>query len=188
MNTTSVTLLARLRQPGEEDAWARFVELYTPLLYYWACRLGLQADDAADLVQDVFTTLVTKLPEFTYERDKSFRNWLRTVTRNRWRDVQRRRANSELKTNTSDVYQIADPDPAEVFWERDYREHLVARALELMRAEFRPSTWQACWETVVSGRPATEVATRLGMSVDAVYTAKSRVLRRLRQQLDGLLE
>jgi RNA polymerase sigma-70 factor (ECF subfamily) len=188
MNTTSVTLLERLRQPGEEEAWARFVELYTPLLYYWACRLGLQADDAADLVQDVFTTLVTKLPEFTYDPDKSFRNWLRTVTRNRWRDLQRRRASSEPKTNTSDLYRIPDPDPAEAFWETEYRQHLVARALELMRAEFQPSTWQACWETVVSGRPALEVAARLGISVDAVYTAKSRVLRRLRQQLDGLLD
>src|SRR5947209_16257345 len=78
MHTTPVSLLQRLRKPGEEQAWQRFTELYTPLLYYWTRHLGLQAQDAADLVQEVFTVLVEKLPEFAYDRNKSFRNWLRT--------------------------------------------------------------------------------------------------------------
>src|SRR5262249_50774343 len=72
MNTTSASLLNRLRPPGEEDAWTRFVKLYTPLLYTWAHRLNLQDQDAADLVQDVFATLVQKLPEFRYDRQNSF--------------------------------------------------------------------------------------------------------------------
>jgi RNA polymerase sigma-70 factor (ECF subfamily) len=75
MNSTSVSLLERLRQPAAPEDWGRFVQLYTPLLYYWACRLGLQEQDAADLVQEVFTTLVQKLPEFAYEPDRSFRGW-----------------------------------------------------------------------------------------------------------------
>src|SRR5437764_5198815 len=89
MHTTSISLLERLRQPGEAEAWQRFVDLYTPLLYYWACRLGLQEQDAADLVQEVFTLLVQKLPDFIYNRQKSFRSWLRTVLLNKWRAYRR---------------------------------------------------------------------------------------------------
>src|SRR5262245_52503939 len=91
MNSTSASLLERLRQPAEQGGWDRFIELYTPLLFYWARRLGLQDQDAADLVQDVFTTLVKKLPEFQYDACKGFRNWLRTLLVNRWRDHCRRR-------------------------------------------------------------------------------------------------
>jgi RNA polymerase sigma-70 factor (ECF subfamily) len=83
MHTTPPSLLERLRQPAEQQAWERFVELYTPLIYYWAHRVGLEGHDAADLVQDVFTVLVQKLPEFHYDPQKSFRSWLHTVTSTR---------------------------------------------------------------------------------------------------------
>jgi RNA polymerase sigma-70 factor (ECF subfamily) len=186
MHTTPVSLLERVRQPGQEQAWARFVEMYTPLLFYWARRMGLQESDAADLVQDVFTTLVQKLPEFVYDRDRSFRNWLRTVLHNRWRDQQRRAAVRGFQdSGLAEHPAPPDPDPA---WEVEYRNLLVARALELMQSEFQPTTWKACWEMVVSGRSGAEVAASLGLTVDAVYAAKSRVLRRLRQELEGLLD
>src|SRR5690348_13054594 len=92
MHTTPVSLLERVRLPGEQQAWGRFVEIYTPLLYYWSRRMGLQESDAADLVQEVFAILVTKLPQFVYDRNKSFRGWLRTILQNKWRDKQRRLA------------------------------------------------------------------------------------------------
>jgi RNA polymerase sigma-70 factor (ECF subfamily) len=87
---TPLTLLERLRQPNQPDAWARFVELYTPLLLYWARRRGLSAPDAADLVQEVFVLLVQKLPEFRHDGVRTFRGWLRTLTLNKWRDRMRR--------------------------------------------------------------------------------------------------
>jgi RNA polymerase sigma-70 factor (ECF subfamily) len=187
MHTTPVSLLERVRKPGEQQAWNRLVEMYTPLLFYWARRMGLQESDAADLVQDVFILLVHKLPEFVYDRRKSFRNWLRTILHNKWRD-RLRRASVHARQD-SGLTEMADSDDAlEELWEKEYRELLVARALELMQSDFQPTTWQACWETTVSGRPAAEVAAALGMTVDAVYAAKSRVLRRLRQELEGLLE
>lgn len=186
MLTTSVSLLQRVRDPEERAAWDRFVELYTPLLYSWAGRLGLAADDAADLVQDVFATLVQRLHDFRYDAHKSFRAWLRTVTCNRYRDFRRRAcARPQPAAVLPDVPDPATPDP---FWERDYRTYLVGRALELMQAEFQPATWRACWECVAHGRPAAEVAEELGLSVASVYAAKSRVLRRLRQELSGLLD
>jgi RNA polymerase sigma-70 factor (ECF subfamily) len=188
MNTTPVSLLERLRQPAERAAWGRFVQLYTPLLFYWARRMGLADADAADLVQDVFTLLIQKLPEFTYDRHKSFRNWLKTVTLNKWRDQQRQQAARLGEARQVPLPDLPSPDHAEAFWEAEYRRQLVGRALEVMQAEFQPATWKACWEFVACGRPASEVAAELGLSENAVYIAKCRVLRRLRQELDGLME
>jgi RNA polymerase sigma-70 factor (ECF subfamily) len=187
MNTTSPSLLERLRRPAEEESWSRFVKLYTPLLFSWARRIGLQEQDAADLVQDVLTLLVQKLPEFRYDGSKSFRGWLHTLTLNRWRETRRRGA-AEAVGNAVDLAEMPSPANDEAFWEQEYRQHLVGRALQLMQADFQPTTWKACWEFVVSGRPAAEVAAELGITLDVVYSAKSRVLRRLRQELDGLLD
>jgi RNA polymerase sigma-70 factor (ECF subfamily) len=187
MHTTSASLLRRLKQSADrETTWARFVHLYTPLLYHWARKLGLTAHDAADLVQEVFTLLLRKLPEFDYQPERSFRGWLRTVTLNRWRDLcARRRVPVE---DAALVPEPAGPDPVEVFAEEEYRRHLVRRALEVMQAEFPPATWRACWEYMIAARPPGEVARELGITVNAVYLAKSRVLSRLRQELEGLLD
>ena len=95
---TSLSLLERVCKRWDQQAWGRFVQLYSPLIFSWGWRCGLQPADAADLTQDVFTTLFQKLPEFTYDRHKSFRAWLRTVTLNHWRDRQRRIATRTLIT------------------------------------------------------------------------------------------
>jgi len=86
MHSTSPSLLERVRQRSDGEAWGRFVALYTPLLFFWARKCGLQEEDAADLTQEVFAALVEKLPAFTYDPHRSFRSWLRTVTLNLWRD------------------------------------------------------------------------------------------------------
>jgi RNA polymerase sigma-70 factor (ECF subfamily) len=186
MNTTPVSLLERLRRPGDADAWPRFVELYSPLLFAWARREGLAEADAADLVQDVFALLVCKLPEFVHDGRRSFRAWLKTVALNKLRE-NCRRAPPPGQAPDGVLDEVAGP-ASEAFWEAEYREHLAARALAVMRAEFQPATWKAFWELVVAGRPGADVARELGLSVNAVYIARSRVLRRLRQELEGLLE
>jgi RNA polymerase sigma-70 factor, ECF subfamily len=182
MNTTPVSLLERLRQPDDQSAWVRFVDLYTPLLCYWGRRAGLQEPDVSDLVQDVFQVLVRKLPTFAYDRDRTFRGWLRTILLNQWRDGIRRRVEQPLE-NGDAVADSADPN---ALIEKEYRDYLVSRALHIMKTDFQPATWQACWEHVVCGRPAAEVAAELGISVKAVYLAQARVLCRLRQELEGL--
>ena len=188
MDTTNISLLDRLKLPVDQLAWSRFVDLYTPLIYSWARQVGLQESDAADLVQEVFAALVQKMPEFSYDRHKSFRGWLRTVLLNRWRDTRRRRTEAPLAADDSAFEDLAVPDGAAELGEADYQQNLLRRALELMQADFQPATWKACWEYVVAGRPAAEVAAELGISVGAVYVAKSRVLSRLRQELDGLMD
>jgi RNA polymerase sigma-70 factor, ECF subfamily len=188
MNTTHVSLLERLRQPAPHEAWDRFVRLYTPLLYQWARRLGLPAQDAADFVQDVFTLLLRKLPSFAYDRHKRFRGWLWTVTLNHWRATRRRRRPVSPGAGDEALAELPAPGGPVAFEDAEYRDYLVGRALRAMRAEFHPATWRAFWECAAEDRPAAEVAARLGISVAAVYAAKSRVLRRLRQELDGLLD
>jgi len=188
MDSTNVSLLDRLRQPVDQNAWSRFVDLYTPLVYSWARRIGLQEPDAADLVQEVFVLLVRKMPEFVYDGHKSFRAWLRTITLNKWRDCSRRLAARPHELTGDAAPDVANHGTEDSFAEVEYRQQLVARALELMQAEFQPNTWKACWEFVVVGRPAAEVARQLGMSENAVHLAKARVLRRLRKELEGLLD
>jgi RNA polymerase sigma-70 factor (ECF subfamily) len=187
MHTTPVSLLERLREPSNRAAWDRLVELYTPLLYYWARRVGVQQTDAADLVQEVFTILVQKLPEFIYDRTKSFRSWLRTVTLNKWREKQRRDGTRREKGDGA-LSELPGTDSVEALWEAEYRDDLVRRALEVMKSEFQPATWKACWALVIDGRSAAEVATELGLSCGAVRSAKFRVLCRLREELQGLLD
>jgi len=179
--------LERLRGAHDEGAWSCFVDLYTPLLFSWTRRCGETESDAADLVQEVFVTLVQTLPTFEYDRAGRFRGWLRTLLLNKLRDRIRRKARLEKALEQRPV-EVELPNIAEVFWEAEYQQELARQALRLMKAEFAPATWKACWDTVVEGRSPGEVARDLGISANAVYIAKCRVLRRLRHELSGLVE
>jgi RNA polymerase sigma-70 factor (ECF subfamily) len=184
MDQTPVSLLARVSRQTSPDDWARFVDLFAPLLDGWAHALGLQDADAADLVQDVFVTLVRRLPDFEYDPRQSFRAWLWTVLHNAWRDRLRRRTANLVAPE--DLDRLAEPDGLPAFVEADYRRYIVGRAVQVMRADFEPATWRAFWEQVVEGRTGADVAERVGLSVNAVYLARVRVLSRLRQELAGL--
>lgn len=186
MDTTSPSLLIRLRQPAEQTAWSRFVQIYTPLLFDRARRWGLQDQDAADLVQDICVTLMQKLPGFQYDAQRGFRKWLYTIALNRFRDFCRRR--SVRVAADGSLGDVVAPAESDELAEAEYRQHVVSRALHLMQAEFPPKMWKACWEHVVADRPVAEVAAELGISQGTVYVAKSRVMMRLRQELAGLLD
>jgi RNA polymerase sigma-70 factor (ECF subfamily) len=186
--STPLSLLQRLQRSPQAESWERFVDLYAPLLFAWTARLRLSDHDAADLVQDVFATLVEKLPHFQYDADKSFRAWLKTILLNRWRQWQRKAAAASRGGGNAALADLSceaeEPDLAE----EEYRRHLAQRALAIMQADFEPTTWKACWELVVNERSAVEVAAELGITINAVYLAKSRILRRLREELQGLLD
>jgi RNA polymerase sigma-70 factor (ECF subfamily) len=187
MFTTPASLLERLRQRGDPQAWDRFVKLYSPLLLFWARQTGLQASDAADLVQDVFVVLLRKLPEFHYDRQKSFRGWLHTVVVNKFREW-RRRAVPVTTEGAEALDEVVALDEFSAFQEEEYRRNLVQRALELLRPEFPERVWQAFWEYAVRGRPPDEVAAELGLRTGSIYAAKSRVMTRLREEVSGLLD
>lgn len=190
MTTTSVTLMQRVRDQNNHGAWKRFVSLYTPLLHRWTKLAGLAEHDAADLIQDVFLILMNEMPDFQYDRSRgSFRGWLKTITLNKCRDRHRRRPVDAAKGGDDPPWDALPAEAtADAFWEIEYRERLVVRALQIMRDQFETTTWQACWETTVNDKSAREVSQLLGLSENAVYVAKFRVLRRLRSELTGLLD
>lgn len=186
MESTSTSLLVRLRQSDDREAWDRFVTLYGPLIFRWARRTGLRDDDATDLVQDVMAVLVKKLPQFQYDKTKSFRAWLKTVTMNRWRDLQRRRSVPMAPATDSEIARIPDP-LANDFWEREFRQQVVARALVLMQQDFESATWEACKRYVFSEESPDDLAAEYGISVWTIYSAKSRLVKKLRDELGGML-
>jgi RNA polymerase sigma-70 factor (ECF subfamily) len=176
--------LGRLQQQPAPEDWKRFVLLYTPLLLSWARRLGF--DDAAeDVVQEILAHLITALPHYQRRDGQPFRSWLFRLARNRAEDFRRCRANRPLpgiEAECDPGTAVDEPDEAE------FHHELVHRALELVRGDFRDVTWQAFVEVALDGRPAAEVAARLGMTVRAVYKARGRVLARLREEIGDALE
>jgi RNA polymerase sigma-70 factor (ECF subfamily) len=187
MDSTSESLLLRLRTNSDQRDWSTFVELYTPLIFYWARRTGLQANDAADLVQDVLTLVFQKLPAFNYDAGKSFRGWLRTVTLNRFREKLRKNSIGATPATQSVLASVAQPNSAESTWDLNYQQVLVNQAMSLLQDEFQPDTWSALQAYVFKKQSAADAAEEFGLSVWTVYAAKSRLMSRLREILDGLL-
>ncbi|MGL4422932.1 MAG: RNA polymerase sigma factor [Gemmataceae bacterium] len=188
MLETSASLLVRLQTPDDSEAWKRFIELYTPLLWAWTRQQAIPPDDAADLIQEVFALLLRKLPVFQYDGRKRFRGWLKTVTLNKYRELKRRPVLQTVGGTDSEAAYLEPAIEDDPFWEIDYQRHLSRQALRIMQSEFSETTWKACWSTVVDGRPTEEVAIELGMTPGAVRSARMRVLIRLRQELAGLVD
>ena len=191
-SATSLSLLERIRS-GEAAGWNRVVELYAPLVQHWCRRGGVQAADADDLVQEVFQAAALGIATFSHDRaGDTFRGWLRNITRHKIMDFWRRHdrhpdafGGTEAMIRMQQVPEregdAEDPEDA------DQTSAMFHRALELLRGEFEHRTWQAFWRATVDGLPAPEVAAELGMTSSAVRMAKSRVLRRLRQELGDLV-
>ena len=188
MSRTPASLLERLKRTDNQDAWRRFVQLYMPLIYRWASQAGLGENEASDLVQEVFLVLLEKLRDFQYDGRRSFRAWLKTVTLNKWRELARQRSPGRRTVAVNDLPDAECPDRSELFEETEYRQHLVSCAVQIVQADFEPATWKAWCAFVVEGRPAKDVAAELGLSVNAVYLAKGRVLAQLREELRGLVD
>jgi RNA polymerase sigma-70 factor (ECF subfamily) len=194
MPDTPVSLLERLRLRPDAGSWQRLVDLYTPLIQDWLRRQGLRPPDVDDLTQDVLGVLVQEMPRFEHDgRPGAFRRWLRNVTVNRLRTFWRARDRRPVAPGGSDfgevLDQLADPSSGlSAAWDRDHDRHVLRRLLELLEPEFEPATWRAFRLLVLEGRPTADVAAEVGLSVNAVRIAKSRVLSRLRRESAGLVD
>jgi RNA polymerase sigma-70 factor, ECF subfamily len=188
----SSTLLERVKARRPE-AWERLVDLYGPVVYRWCRQSGVAAEDSADVVQEVFLAVAAHIADFRRNGPGDrFDAWLGTITRNKIRDLfRRRRGRLSAQGGTDAQTRFLDlPEPSGTSLSSspaDADGLLSRRALDLVRAEFENRTWEAFWRTAVEGQSPGDVAAELGMTVPAVYKAKSRVLRRLRQELGGLL-
>ena len=186
-----MSLLVRVRDPRDGRAWEQFVEIYRPMLYGYCRRQGLQDADATDLAQDVMQAVAGAVARpaggFEYDPAKGmFRDWLFTVTRNKLRRFfdRRQRRPAEEGSGRSEVQRVLAEQPApqeSEEWGAEYRRHLFEWAARQARSEFKDTSWRAFLLTAVEGRTAKDAADLTGLSEGAVYTARSRVLARLRE-------
>jgi RNA polymerase sigma-70 factor (ECF subfamily) len=194
MSATSASLLERLRLRPDADGWQRLVGLYEPLIRGWLRRHDLQATDADDVVQEVLGIVVREVPHFEHNgRPGAFRAWLRITTAHCLRRFWRARQYRPDAAGGSDwerhLAELEDPTSGlSALWDEEHDRHVLRRLLELIAGDFQPSTWQAFRRLVLDGAPAAVVAAELGLSVNAVLIAKSRVLQRLREEGRGLVE
>ena len=236
--TTRPSLLIRIRNAGDREAWQQFVDLYAPLIYGLARKRGLQDADAADVTQEVFRAVANRIAarsgepggvrprcpedkgseargqesevrnqesgvrgqesearrqEFSaWEYDPkrgSFRSWLYTVTRHKISDFLAGRKQPRGTGDTCTQRFLEEQpgtDEDESDWQRKYQQRLFAWAAERIQVEFQETTWKAFWQVAVEGKSGEETARSLGMSVGAVYVAKSRVLARLKKEIEEL--
>jgi RNA polymerase sigma-70 factor, ECF subfamily len=194
MAETSATLLQRLNDRSDSVAWQRLVDFYTPLIDRWLRRQGVSAEDAEDLTQDVLGIVVREVARFRHNgRPGAFRNWLRTTTTNCLRQSWRSRRSRLQTVCPPDLNAMLDQleDPASELsrrWDQEHDEFVLQRLLDLTEPDFRPVTWLAFRRQVMDAASAETVAAELGMSVNAVLIAKSRVLSHLRRNAEGLVD
>jgi RNA polymerase sigma factor (sigma-70 family) len=194
MTETSLSLLSRLQKSPESDSWKRLNDLYAPLLRMWLRRYEVQPVDTDDLIQEVLLAVSKDLAKFDHGgHEGAFRAWLKAILVNRlrnfWRARDRRlpaRGDSDLDNRLT---QLDDPaSELSRIWNRDHDEFVLRQLLALTEPHFEPATWQAFLRVALDGQKPATVAAELGISLNAVCLAKSRVLRRLRQESDGLVE
>jgi len=187
--STRPSLLVALRDPQDERAWAEFVELYTPLIYGHCVRRGLQDADAADVAQEVMKAVAGAMGRFDYNRERgTFRAWLLTVVRSKLNNFFARAARLPTTPGDTQVTALAEePAPADddAIWEAECRQRMFEWAAARVQPEFQPSSWQAFWWTAVEHRAVAEVAAQLGLSAGAVYIARSRIIARLRDEIES---
>src|SRR6516164_4596722 len=193
MNETRQSLLLRA-QTGETDAWKDLMDLYRPLILSWLNRQGVPARDLEDLCQEVLLSVVKHLPNFQHSnRRGAFRSWLRTIVCSRtadyWQGIDAGVQASGGSGVTAALQRIADPDSdLNRQWDEEHDQYVVRRLLDLVEEVFEPTSLQAFRRLVLEGASGAETAKELGLSVMSVYKAKSRVLRRIRQVAEGLID
>jgi RNA polymerase sigma-70 factor (ECF subfamily) len=193
MEPTRQSLLARARE-GEQGAWEDLCELYRPLIVGWLRRQSVPAADLDDLVQEIFLAVVRGLPDFDHSgRTGAFRRWLRSIAFHHscayWKSSARRDASPGDDAAAAVLGQLENPDdPLNRYWDEEHDRHVLGCLLGVLDQEFEPTTARAFRRLALEGASGADVAEELGISVAAAYAARSRVLRRLRELAEGLLE
>ncbi|MCB1076715.1 MAG: RNA polymerase sigma factor [Verrucomicrobiae bacterium] len=189
---TRLTLLQRLPDAEDAAAWSAFVDLYGPVILSFSLSRGCPVSDAADLLQEVLVIVARKIRSFEFDPVRGrFRTWLLAIVKYKLIDrIRRQSVRPDVVGDAGNNWRLdslADPsaDPDEL-WEMEYRRQLVLRALPKLQSQFHGKTWEAFRKTAMEDGNPTEVARELGMSLGAVYIAKSRVLAKLREQVERL--
>lgn len=194
MHKTSLSLLQQLRQSPDRDTWDCLHQIYAPLIRRWLIRYDMQESDADDVAQEVLMTVSNKIDTFEHNgRVGAFRAWVKGILVNRLREFWRRRDRQANATGGSDMNRrLAElDDPASqitVIWNNEHDQHVLRELLAIVRPRFERNTWLAFWKTMFDGAKPQAVAEEVGMTVNAVVIAKSRVLNKLRQEASGMVD
>ncbi len=193
MQETPVSLLERIRSGGGDSSWARLDDVFQPMIRRWLAQAGIAPSDVDDISQEVMIITLKKLPEFERQRTGSFRAWLRNVTVNCLRDFRKSARRKPLATDHTHFDQVIDELAAadsglSRLWNAEHDQNLLRYLLKQVRAQFAQATLKAFTRVVLDERSPDEVAAELGMTVNAVFIAKSRVLAKLRETGAGLIE
>ncbi len=188
---TRASLLVQIRDGGNQEAWQEFMKLYGPVVYGFARKRGLQDADAADLTQDVMRSVSAAIGRLEYDpKQGTFRGWLFTITRNKvftFLSSSRHRAQGTGDSATSRLLdEKPDPSDGSEVWELEYQRRLASLAMERVKNEFHESSWRSFWLTAVEGVAPALAAKEIGISAGAVYVAKSRVLARVKAEVEAM--
>ncbi len=186
---TRPSLLVRVRDASDASAWAAFVDIYAPLVYRLGRRRGLQDADAADLTQEVMGEVVRSIRAFEYQPARGrFRDWLLLIARRRlYRFFDRRARRGEEHNRADALDQVVDQTP-DTDWNDAFSARVLEVALQRIQPDFAPATWRAFERVWLENRPAPEAAAELSMKIQLVYRAKSRVLKRLTEEIEEINE
>ncbi len=188
---TSFTLLGRLRQdPRNTAAWAEFLKRYTPRIYAWCRHWNLQPADAEEVTQNVLLKLVTRLTTFTYDPSRSFRAWLKTLTRHAWIDYLDSLKGQAIGGNDSQVLNqlesLAARDDLVQRLQEEFDHEILEEAMTRVRRRVEPQTWEAFRLMSLEGLSGNEAAARIPMKESMVFIARGRVLKLLREEVQNL--
>ena len=189
---TRCSLIVKLRDPADSTAWGEFLAIYEPLVYRLGRLKGLQDADARDFCQDVFHAVAKAIDRWEPDRG-SFRGWLSRIARNLLINFLTRRQPYSRGSGSTSILELLEAQPAldasaTALFEAEHQRRLFQWAADDIRGEFTHATWQAFWQTALEGRPPLEIAAELGLSVGAVYVARSRVLSRLKRRIQQLCD
>lgn len=191
MASTSHSLLEQLQAGPQGLAWERFHAIYEPLIHNWLRSRNLIASDRDDITQNVLIVVVQKLPEFHHNgQTGAFRKWLKCISINCIRDYwkkQKQHPQQAAAHGTLDDW-ADDTSELSMQWDREHNQQVIQKLLVMLQPEFNASTWRAFEGVTLRQRPVDELAAELGLSPNAIYIARSRVLSRLREEAKGLVE
>jgi len=194
MENTSLTLLGRLQVVGDSAAWDRLFDLYQPWLVIWIKKYGVQDSDADDVAQEVLLTVSKGLKTFDHNgRIGAFRTWLRSILVNRLRNFWRTRDRKPEAQKDSEMdrrLSLLEDSSSEMslLWNRQHDLHILHQLLNLVEPQFSKVSWKAFLRVAINGEPPAIVAREMDISLNAVFIAKSRVLKRLRHEATGLVD
>ncbi len=183
---TRYTLIGKLRNSQDEQAWEEFAGLYQPVVFRIAVAKGLQHADATDVTQEVLAKVANAIEKFSPRSGSSFRAWLYQITRNLVIDFLRQRAKRPVLYDDQVLQAIVDHKPAERFalqFQQEFQKQIFWIVAQQVKGQVQPATWTAFWESEIQRKSIDEVAELTGMTAGAIYVARSRVIARMRQEV-----